>query len=532
MRQLLTILCLLLLVPIKAQRLVKDITPDSTGTYMSYLGNTKNGFILSIYTNEQGQEPWVSDGTDSGTKLLQDIVPGVTGSLTTDYYYSNDSLLFFLAYEMGKYKLWRTDGSIKGTFKIFDFEVNPPSNFYDEGIFCNGKFYFNNPHGGKNSLWSSDGSIAGTKLVYDFNDSGLNTRMALNEWNGELMFFAGERNYGLELWRSDGTTAGTRMVKDIYPGAFSSVQLGRTKTASVGSKLFFAAKSNEMEGEELYVTDGTEAGTKLFIDFEPEPYYSSSPLIVQGIDSLFIFNTQGFRSKAWKSDGTVSNTKEIIESENDSFFVSWAFKTYPFKDQLALYIYTSEFASEPFICDKQFKNVKLLRDINPGLNNSNLTGEFFQKDNKLYLLAFNNMLGNDIWFSDGTTDNTLVYLELFKSNSGTEDLFEWKDHLYFTGNIDAKIGTELYELNINNTGIKETKSNAFGIYPNPVRAGKILAISEPVCTYRLHNTLGQLVLEGETTEGKCLIPEKLSAGMYTITIQNEQATQTSLIVIE
>ncbi len=514
-----------------AQRLVKDLTPGVGGTFTSYMGNTKHGFIFYNTDNQYGTEPWVSDGTEAGTKLLKDIVPGQTSSLASDYSYSNDSLLFFLANEMGKYKLWRTDGSSEGTFKLFDFESKPPVKSYDEGIFCNGKFYFNHPHGGKNSLWSSDGSVAGTQLVYEFNDSGMNARIALNEWRGELMFFAGDTAHGMELWRSNGTTAGTSFVKDIYPGKKSSVQLSRTKMAAADGRMFFAAISDDVSGYELFVTDGTESGTKLFIDLNPKPYISSYPAIVKGNDSVILFNTQSTVGKAWKSDGTIKNTKPIIETGKDSNKITLVYNTFPFKDGNLMYLYTTEFGTELYTCDHKLNNVEILKDINPGFNSSFSEGICYPSGNKSYFLAFNNMLGDAIWVTDGTNDNTLVYLEL-ASNSVNEYLIKWNNRFFFAGSLDINIGTELYELIIENTGIEKSTVNTFNLYPNPVKAGKFLAISEPVCTYQLHNTLGQLVLEGETTEGKCLIPEKLSAGMYTITIQNEQATQTSLIVIE
>ena len=39
--------------------------------------------------------------------------------------------------------------------------------------------------------------------------------------NGTLFFIANDGNAGNELWKSDGTDAGTVLVKDIRPGADS-----------------------------------------------------------------------------------------------------------------------------------------------------------------------------------------------------------------------------------------------------------------------------------------------------------------------
>src|SRR3989442_1709640 len=59
-------------------------------------------------------------------------------------------------------------------------------------------------------------------LVADINRTGgWNNSSVLNlvDVNGTLFFRADDGVNGNELWKSDGTTAGTVLVKDIYPGA-------------------------------------------------------------------------------------------------------------------------------------------------------------------------------------------------------------------------------------------------------------------------------------------------------------------------
>src|SRR5262245_60079248 len=54
---------------------------------------------------------------------------------------------------------------------------------------------------------------------------------------------------GRELWVSDGTEAGTRLVQDIFPGAPSSAPANLTVG---GDRLFFAA-DDRPHGRELWV---------------------------------------------------------------------------------------------------------------------------------------------------------------------------------------------------------------------------------------------------------------------------------------
>jgi hypothetical protein len=140
------------------------------------------------------------------------------------------------------------------------------------------------------------------------------------------------------------------------------------------------------------------------------------------------------------------------------------------------------------------------------------------------------MLGNAIWVTDGTNDNTMVYLEL-ASNSTNEYLFKWNDRFFFTGSLDINIGTELYELIIKNTGISETKLKTFNTYPNPVKAGNSVTISDTECIFEIYNTLGKLVLQGNSTDGQCHLPDHIGKGLFTIFVRTETAfTNTKLII--
>jgi ELWxxDGT repeat protein len=88
-----------------------------------------------------------------------------------------------------------------------------------------------------------------------------------------LVFGANEGSTGRELWVTDGTTAGTTLLKDINPGPGSS---GRESFVALGDgRLVFSADDGNT-GSELWVTDGTTVGTTLLKDINPGPG-SSSP---------------------------------------------------------------------------------------------------------------------------------------------------------------------------------------------------------------------------------------------------------------
>jgi ELWxxDGT repeat protein len=75
---------------------------------------------------------------------------------------------------------------------------------------------------------------------------------------GQLFFHADDGVHGDELWTSDGTDAGTTLVKDVNPGGGSS---NISEPTNVNGTLFFNAYDGNAYG--LWKSDGTAAGTVL-----------------------------------------------------------------------------------------------------------------------------------------------------------------------------------------------------------------------------------------------------------------------------
>src|SRR5262245_35420111 len=80
--------------------------------------------------------------------------------------------------------------------------------------------------------------------------------------NDRLFFVAEDGIHGRELFVSDGTTAGTALVKDIFPGPTSSQIRFLTP---FGNRVVFTADDGA-HGFELWITDGTASGTNLVKD--------------------------------------------------------------------------------------------------------------------------------------------------------------------------------------------------------------------------------------------------------------------------
>lgn len=111
-----------------------------------------------------GQEPWVTDGTVAGTRLLLDIEPGQAGSQPSRFFALEDRVVF--ATNGGR--IWRTQGTAASTQPVF---TAPGTNFLEtvpESTVVGSRWvWLVGNTSGVRSLWRTDGSTAGTMRTAD-----------------------------------------------------------------------------------------------------------------------------------------------------------------------------------------------------------------------------------------------------------------------------------------------------------------------------------------------------------------------------
>lgn len=303
-------------------------TPDDR--FVIYNGR----IYFSAATAASGREMWSSDGTEAGTVLLKDITAGTAGSNLRGLYKTTvaGNFLYFVCNTPGEgEELWRTDGTAAGTILLKDIK---PAALSSTPIILgtyNNKLIFSadDPLYGREP-WLSDGTTAGTTMIRDI-ATGIMSSSADHfiEFNGKMLFVASEFMHGQELWISDGTGVGTTLLKDIQPGNWGSAPI-LINAIKVGNKLFFAAYSNDA-GMELWQTDGTTAGTQLFMDIEPGegdampvlmPSYANgfgpgNGQLFQGNKFFFGAFTTAAGYELYISDGTAAGTRMVTNLDNN-----------------------------------------------------------------------------------------------------------------------------------------------------------------------------------------------------------------------
>ncbi|TAL37248.1 MAG: hypothetical protein EPN93_06035 [Spirochaetes bacterium] len=236
--------------------------------YMTVVGNKL--FFSAADGGTYGNELWVIDGSAAADEasMVKDIKTG-TGSSNPKFITAMNGKAYFQAADISANGLWVSDGTESGTSMIVDANtVTKPTSL----TVLNNKLYFfaTNYTTASTSFFMSDGTTAGTESI-NVNELyvTLDEKAVIATMNNKLFFKATWVPNGTNdvLCMSDATAAGTAMLKDITPGTAS----GSTRPGNflvVKDSIYFSALDGTNRYE-LWVSDGTEDGTKLFKNINP-----------------------------------------------------------------------------------------------------------------------------------------------------------------------------------------------------------------------------------------------------------------------
>lgn len=417
------------------------------------VGGVLNGkFIFAASNALLGSELYITDGTPGGTQLVKDIYPGTTGSEPSDDFVLHNGFLYFTATtpDFGR-EIWRTDGTDAGTTMVADMTPGPAGSGLKGSfnLFSNGSyllFTMTTPAEGY-ELWRSNGTAAGTALVKDINPGTVSSEISTYTiFNNEVFFAAKTAAHGVELWKTDGTTAGTQLVKDIRPGTESSLNissgLGTVNffaTYALNGKLLFMANDG-VHGEEIWATDGTEAGTFLLKDINTVgdfPFIYLFAGVQVGNRLIFTAYQLGTGAELWETDGTTAGTKifkEILPGMDGGTPMLLPFYTFNgstiqqklYQDKWFFFLFglPNEGGVELWKSDGTDAGtvkVKTLRapdgdeetdDSDPG------TLSYVYTNAGIYFSVDNGTIGSELWKSDGTDAGTTIVADI---NQGPEE---------------------------------------------------------------------------------------------------------------
>jgi ELWxxDGT repeat protein len=451
-----------------------------------------------------GREVWVSDGTAAGTQRVADIAPGASSCLPLQFATANftplgSRVLFFVNDVFHGVEPWISDGTTAGTRLVRD--INPAQGSFAGGATAlSGLVYFS-AHDGRNGteLWRTDGTAAGTSLVVDLHpsDSAYPMLLCADAAAGVLYFVATTPSTGRELWCTDGTAAGTRLVIDLSPGAADTTF---DDLRCAGGRVFFAARRQGPQPlATLWVSDGTSSGTTIV-----RAPAAGGPSEVRALTAVggrvFFFATDAAGSEPWVSDGSAAGTLRLADTVAgpDSAIVQGVLVQ-------GARVFFATSAPELWASDLTPASTIRCGQVAVSALGARAGGVLF---------AGGSPHGNELWTSDGTPAGTRLAADLWPrsqdAGSRPEGLVSLGPFALFTA-TDAAHGAELWRTDGSAAGTRMVKD----IVPGPASSRPAIAGAQGAQGGRAYFTVldGSLWVTDGTQAGTVrLVGSGVSAG--------------------
>jgi ELWxxDGT repeat protein len=435
------------------------------------LGST---LYFTALEESTGQEPWRTDGTPEGTRLVRELIPGnnfgdITGLATV-----GNSLFITTESSLSDGALWKSDGTPEGTVRFGSREDwTLPGHL----ITCNGQLFFQDHQFGGGTfqgLWKTDGTLEGTVQLSSrqWGFAQMYTSSTFTCAGGTLFFVAFDESWNQELWKSDGTAGGTTRVATL-----SRVMIpygDEPMLFAAGSRVFIPA----MNG--VWTSDGTPEGTTLLHgEGSPEPlHYATTPISV-GDRFYFTAFDDLYRPGMWTSDCTEAGTRMLtvlpwgpqpgLVSLGDTLLLSAGDGVYRSNgtpegtvllDNLSLRLGSEESARLPdgrwLITTSEDSGAPSLwvtdgtragtTPLQPAQGQGFVRIQAPTRHGDAVLFwADDGVHGMEPWVTDGTPEGTRMIHDIFRADSSRpQSLLDVDGTLYFTA-YDAGHGRELWK---------------------------------------------------------------------------------------
>lgn len=256
---------------------------------------------------------------------------------------------------------------------------------------------------------ASDGTTQGTEVLF------APPRKADDFTNvGKTILFANTMpNGGRELWETDGTAAGSKIFKDIYQGPVGSDPGGAAyshRFAKSGNVAVFSAR-NAKSGKEMWVSNGTPGGTEILRDFakgtangvKEDTYYYGQYVASDGKTNYFLADDGSGGQTLWSTDGTRAGVTRAAPKHLDGRKI----KAAGFLGRNFLFSYGGQL----WKTRGSTKNARMIKDL--GYAEISIG---YNSDQPYALLRVETQeLGIEPWVTDGTATGTQLLKDIWPS---------------------------------------------------------------------------------------------------------------------
>ena len=273
--------------------------------------------FFAARTAELGDELWITGGTPATTKLSVDLgLIEDSGSHPIPIGAAGDRLFFQTHAPTVGYGLWTSDGTRAGTYQIPTPQDLLVGEHNGLGAMSVGErvIFVGMTRAPESSLalWSTDGAGAGFARL---TPPGVVVQSSVAVVGTRAVFFASDAEHGTELWVSEGTPESTHLVVDLVPGPDSdSAGIDPNPMRLLRGQLLFIVYNESTF--HYWLTDGTAEGTRPLIDVDPllAPLDRSIETSLAEVGGKLFFLTSGDiggKLDLWVSDGTAAGTAPL-----------------------------------------------------------------------------------------------------------------------------------------------------------------------------------------------------------------------------
>ena len=555
MKKILPFLLLQLLVGLLPAQVsfLKEINPSPTaGSLVARQTPFVHGNLMYFLADDgtNGAEIWRTDATTAGTSLLKNIVPGNEGIKSVHYSALGSDVILAVASASG-FAIWKTDGTPDGTTLVKNIYTGSDAEDWAgriagaDGFVC---FAANDGVNGP-ELWRTDGTAAGTKMIKNISPFASSFPQFLTAWNGKILFYHDNSTNGYELWVSDGTEGGTALVKDINPGANSSNSFPAEFNLVATPLGVFFNPNDGVNGRELWISDGTPAGTRLVKNINPAndtpgAFLSGNPAEYQEtafFKDKFYFN--GFDDangkELWATDGTTAGTALVKDAAPGAAWMT-LYRTVTTADRLFFIGETFIDDFQLYVTDGTAAGTQQLKYIDaPGFyDGPDVTSPMVSYVNRAWFAGRTFGFGSELWKSDGTTAGSAMAADI---NFGPADGSPKHptvlgDRIIFYA-ISPNSGHELYSYIDPAVSTQAPDATAAQLTVSPNPAGQQFSVETNLpfdgpARVQLISTSGYLSGHWEMTAPKQSFPcEHIPAGLYLLRIINSSGVNLNSKII-
>ncbi len=244
----------------------------------------------------------------------------VPNSPSSPYIVNNNTLYFVTsANSNSEFYLWRTDGTKDGTYKLSELYLKEPENSFFGYIFgpfiqlFNDSVYFTKSENNETAIWKTDGTVDGTKKVFK------NFTMIAGEVFKEKLIFITDAG---ALVKTDGSEEGTEIISE--KGDFEYSKFFATEKYLYMVPLYNPGKANATFT--LTKTDGTKDGTML-VDSASHTILGDAqapalPLEITEVLGEKVFYTRNVCTGGGMSQATCNATSYVYDGEKKEPFMN------------------------------------------------------------------------------------------------------------------------------------------------------------------------------------------------------------------